>query len=227
MRIILTIILAVLIGGGGVYTWLYYGGFAGEKDVAIAFIDAYGEYDEIALHVEALTHLPGTEGNADRAELQSLLETVLTHDVTPERRDVLARLAFQNLDTLKKEVDAAQSAQAKLYQNLQQLDNVGRQFEGVQLRTQAGSIVTHARKRAELSARITSVLSETQDQTHAIITQILEDKGELTSAHIQAINSATAEAENRHDGLEGLYTEVLQEKKDIETAFTQFIATAL
>ncbi len=227
MRIILTILLATLLGGGGVYLWLYFGGFEAEQGKAIAFIDAYGNYAEIADTVEALTHLPGTEGNADRAELMTLLESVLTEGMEPERRDTLARLAFANLDNLKKEVDAAQASQAKLYQLLQDLDNASLVFRGVDLRTRTEAIVELARKRAELSARVTSILSETNEQTYTIITRILADKGELTQEHITEINNATAEAEKRFATLTDLYAELSAKKAELDIAFTAFASTAI
>ena len=108
----ITILLALLLGGGGTFLWVYYGGFAGEQSEAVAFIDIYGDYAEVAERVELLVHLPGTEGNSDRAELLNLLEAILTQDMAPQRREELARLAFSNLDTVKREIDAAQAAQA-------------------------------------------------------------------------------------------------------------------
>jgi len=224
----ITILLALALGGGGMYVWIYYGGFEPEQGKAVAFIDTYGDYAEVADVVEALVHLPGTEDNADRAELQALLETILTDNtLTPERRETLARLAYANLDVVKKEIDAAQSSQAEVYQHLQDLDNAARVFKGMRLRSEAEGIVTLARKRAELTARITSVLSETHDQTYSIITQILEDDGELSHEHVTAINSSTDKAEERHDLLIGLYDELIAQKVALDDSFAGFARDAI
>jgi len=227
MRIFLTLIFALCVGGGGAFLWLYFGGFEGEKGEAIAFIEVYGEYEDVAQKVELLAHLPGTEGNTDRLELLTLLNSILTEDMEPERRADLARLAFTNLDTLKKEIDSAQSAQSHIYQVLQDLDNASKKFTSIELRNSAEKIVTLARKRAELSAHITSVLSETNEHTYAIITRILADEGRLSNEHIDAINTSTTEAEERFKILEDLYTELLTKKGEIEMLFSEFAKQAI
>ncbi len=224
---LITIVLAALLGGGGVYAWLYYGGFGGEKGTAVAFIDSYGAYAEVADQVDAYTHLPGTGDNVNRQELQSLLTSILTENMEDGHRAELARLAYADLDALKKEVDQAQAAQAKLYQVLQDLDNASRVFHGIDLRTKAAEIVTMARARTELSARITSVLSETNDQTYAIITRILSDNGALTDAHKTEINDATDEAEKRFDTLKQLYDQLIAKKADLDRSFQSFAHAAI
>jgi len=223
----ITTLLAVLLGGGGTFLWLYFGGFAGEDGSSIAFIDAYGAYAEVADEVERMVHLPGTEGNMDRSELLALLNSILTENLEPERREALARLAFSNLDAIKKEIDAAQVAQAALYQVLQDLDNAGRMFTSIELRKRADEIVQLARKRAELSSRITSVLSETNEHTYAIITRILAEKGELSREHVAEINATTKTAEERFSELEELYTEILVKKEEVQNKFTEFATVAL
>jgi hypothetical protein len=225
--IVLTILASALMGGGGVYAWRYYGGFVGEQQQVIAFIDAYGAYAEVAERVEVLVHLPGTQGNSDRAELLELLNSVLTGTIDSTRREELARLAFNNLTTLKKEIDGAQAAQALLYEELQKLDAASKVFSGIARQRDAADIVEQARKRAELSARITSILSEMNDHVYAIITRILEDRGELTSAHAQDINASTDAAEDRFDTLSGLYAELIDKRTDIEMNFTDFAKHAL
>ena len=115
MRAVLaTTLIAGLLGGGGAFIWRYYGGFEHEQAEVIAFVDVYGEYADIAEEVEHLVHLPGTEGNTDRAELLSLLTSMLTDSLDDTRREELARLAFSNLNALKEQVDSAQIAQARL-----------------------------------------------------------------------------------------------------------------
>ncbi len=227
MRIFFTILMATLVGGGGVYAWHYYGGFAGEKSTSVAFVEAYGAYVEISGQVETLVHLPGTEGNSSRQELLALLNTMLTENLTKEERESLARIAFTHLDTIKKEIDAAQALQAKLYAVLQDFDTAARVFHGIELRGQAQDIVLIARKRAELSARITSILSETNDHTYAIITRILSEKGELSGAHITEINDATKAAEERYATLEGLYKELTQKKTELDQQFAAFTKSAI
>lgn len=227
MRIIITLFFALLLGGGGTFLWLYYGGFGGERDVAVAFIDEYVEYSEVVEDVERLVHLPGSEGNTDRAELLALLNSILTDSIEPERRETLARLAYANLDGIKKEIDAAQATQATLYQVLQDLDNAARVFSSIELRNQAEGIVVLARKRAEISSRITAILSETNEHTYAIITRILAEKGVLSEAHISEINFATKEAEKRFSKLEDLYTEITVKKNEMDTAFAVFTQKAI
>lgn len=225
--IFVTIVLALLFGGGGTFLWLFYGGFGGEREIAIAFIDVYVEYTEVSDQVELLVHLPGTEGNTDRAELFTLLSSILTEKIEPERREALARMAYVNLDTLKKEIDSAQISQAKIYTVLQKFDNTSRSFYSIDLRNRASEIVDMARKRTELSARITSVLSETNEQTYAIITRILAEKGVLSQAHVMEINKSTNEAEERFAGLEELYIELSKKKTEMETAFAEFVKVAM
>jgi len=225
--ILLTVLLSALLGGGGVYVWKYYGGFSNEQQAALAFIDAYSAYTEVAERVESLVHLPGTEGNSDRSQLLTLLNAILTDDMENGRREELARVAFNNLTALKNEVDGAQTAQASLYVELQRLDAAARSFTSVAKRAEAEAIVSNARTCAELSARITSVLSEMNEQTYAIITRILEDKGDLTPAHVTEINAATAAAETRFDLLKGLYADLLGRRKGMEGQFTTFAHRAL
>jgi F0F1-type ATP synthase membrane subunit b/b' len=225
MRSVVLILVAILLGGGATYAWLYYGGIGGEKATSVAFVESYGNYAEIADQVEAFVHVPGTEGNSDRQELLSLLNAMLTDTMADTEREGLARIAFTHLDTIKKEIDAAQSAQAKLYTVLQDFDNASRMFKGIELRTQASEIVALARTRAELSAHITSILSETNDHTYSIITRILADHGALTQEHITEINAATTMAEDRFATLEGLYTELIDKKQAMDQAFTVFTHT--
>ncbi len=201
MRVVLILIMAVAVGGGGTFLWFYYGGFETERKEAITFIEMYGEYAQVANQVESLVHLPGTEGNTSRAELLALLESILTKSMTAEKRDQLTRLAYANLDVIKREVDLAQTAQAQLYEVLQDLDNLSRTFSSIELRTHAVDIVRVGRRRAELSARITSVLSEMHEETQAIITRILAENGELTDEHIIRINESTENAERRFETL--------------------------
>lgn len=228
MRAILaTIIVAIVIGGGGVYAWRYFGGFAGEQSQIVAFIDAYGAYADVAEQVELLVHIPGTEGNQDRAELLGLLNSILTESMDDSRREELARLAFTNLTALKKEIDAAQAAQAQLYETLHDMDTASRAFVGIGYRHDSGEVVSLARKRAELSARITSILSETNDHTYAIITRILEDAGVLTTEHIQDINVATDAAEQRFDTLSELYAELMERRTELEQAIALFAQHAV
>lgn len=225
--VILIILIAAFCGGGGAFLWLYYGGFGGERSSAVSFIEAYGDYAEIAERVEMLVHLPGTAGNSDRKELLAILDAILTQSMEAERRESLARLAYSNLDTIKKEIDAAQVAQAELYQVLQTLDNASRSFRSIELRNRVEEIVMLARKRAELSSRITSILSETNDTTSAIITRILGDGGELTQEHIRDINESTRSAEERFDMVTGLYDELISRKKELDKVFADFVAVAI
>ncbi|HCC04855.1 TPA: hypothetical protein DEP58_00940 [Patescibacteria group bacterium] len=227
MRIFITLVLAILLGGGGTFLWLYYGGFEGEQEISVAFIDYYVDYEETALEVEQLVHLPGTEGNVDRAELLTLLDSILTKEMDAPHRANLAQLALTNLNTLKQEIDKAHTAQAKLYEVLQELDNASRIFSSIDLRTRAEKIVISARKRAELSANITSILSKNNEQTYAILARILVDEGELSQAHITELNSATAETEKRFSTLEQLYSELVVKKKEVEDMFATFVAVAL
>lgn len=226
-QIILVLVIALLCGGGGAFAWKFYGGFKGEQPEAVAFIDVYSVYAVEAEKVEKYVYLPSIEGNINRSELYTLLDSILTKKMEPERRESLARLAFANLDALKKEIETAQSGQAKIYAMLQDLDNASKVFTSIDLRKQTERIVTEARKRAELSARITSILSEINEQTYAIITRILAEKGDLSDAHITEINSITAEAEKRFMSLEGLYTELENKKIELERLFSEFVATAL
>jgi len=227
MKFLITILLAVLIGGGGTFFWLYYGGFEKERSEAIAFIDIYGDYNDAAEKVEFLVHLPGTENNVDRSELLSLLNSILTEDMEPERRESLARLAYSNLDSLKDEIEAAKVAQEDLYSVLQDLDSAVGTFKSMELQGKAGEIVLLSRKRAEVSARIASALSETNEHTHAIITRILSEKGALSHAHIVEINSATESAEDRFVMLESLYSELMRMKAEVDTLFAEFVQIAL
>lgn len=227
MRIILTILVAALIGGGATYAWRYYGGFAGEKGTTVAFVDAYGSYAEVVGRVEALVHLPGTEGNTNRQELLSLLNSMLTESMEKGQRESLARIAFTHVDAIKKEIDAAQAAQAKLYAVLQDFDNAARVFTGIELRTKATEIVALARKRAELTSRITAILTETNDHTYAIVTRILGEGGDLSQAHIAQINEATKVAEERYATLEDLYQELTQKQQELDRAFADFTKAAI
>jgi hypothetical protein len=225
--VLITILLSILIGAGGVYVWTYYGGFVPEKGQAIAFINRYGDYEEVAEQVEALVHLPGTAQNSDRTQLYALLTSLLTDAISNERREELARVAFNNLTALKREVDAAQTAQASLYVELEELGQAGSAFASVALERQASALVDGARKRAELSARITSILSEMNEQTYAIITRILADRGKLTSEHIRNINEATDGAEKRFETLKQLYEELEDKKRSMQREFELFAQSAL
>lgn len=227
MRILATVLFATLLGGGSVFLWLYYGGGAGEREVAVVFIDQYVSYNEVATEVEQLVHLPGTEGNTNRSELYSLLDSILTKSMESAQRESLTRLALTNLTALKEEIDSAQISQAKVYQVLQDLDNASKAFSSIDLRTRALDIVTLSRKRAEISARITSILSENNEQILIILTRVLTDKGELTQEHISEINVVTADAEKRFETLEALYSELITKKEEVEVVFKNFIEAAL
>lgn len=222
-----TIVTAVIIGGGGTFLWLYYGGFEGEQAKAIHFIDVYGDYLEIVSEVETLVHIPGSEKNSYRSELLSLLNSILTKKMNPEQRDELARLAFSNLDTISQEVNSAQTAQTALYVALQELDDTARSFVSVDLRKKATNIVSVTRKRAEITARITTILSEINEHTYAIITRILSEQGELTDAHIIEINNATGIAEERFEMLGALYVDLEERKGETETLFVVFVESAI
>lgn len=225
--IFFTIILALSLGGGGTFLWLYYGGFKSENVEVVAFINVYGDYAEVAEKVEFLVHLPSTEGNTDRAELLVLLNSILTDSIEPERRDDLARLAYANLSSIKKEIDSAQVTQVALYELLQDLDNIAKTFPSIELQNRAGNIVLLARKRAEFSARAISILSEINDHTYAIITRILAEKGVLSQEHILEINRATNDAEKRFKNLEDLYSELSIITITIDKAFAEFVEVAI
>lgn len=223
MRIVLiTLILATTLGGGVAYAWVYYGGFVGEGSTGIAFIEVYGDYAEVANRVEMMVHVPGVAENENRGDLLSLLSTILTEDIDDTERERLARIAFSHVDTMKKEIDQAQAGQAELYRVLQDLGNAAAQFRGLEAQDLAGTVVSQARERAELSSRITSILSETNDHTYAIVTQILEEKGSLSDEHVQAINAATTGAEDRFDDLTRLYNDLIQRRADVETSMQTF-----
>ena len=227
MRVLTTLFFALLLGGGGTFLWQYYGGFQGEQGTSVAFIDTYVTYEDVAKQVEQMVHLPGTEGNVDRAELLSLLDSILTKKMDAVERKKLAQLALTNLATIKQEIDTAQVAQANLYEVLQDVDNAARVFTSIDLRNRASEIIILARKRAELSANITSILSRNNEQTYAILTRILVDEGELTDTHITEINNATHETEVRFATLEKLYTELGTKKSEVENAFAVFVEVAL
>jgi len=222
-----TIVSAVIAGGGGTYAWLYYGGFGGERGTVVAFVNAYGTYAGIAQDVETLVHVPGIEANTDREELLALLNAMLTESMDAAKRESLARIAFTHLDTLKREIDAAQAAQARLYATLQDFDNAGRAFTGMRRAREASSLVARARERAELSARITALLAESNDHTYAIVTRILADMGELTDEHVRTINGATDVAQERFDTTAQLYSNLARVRGELEQAFAAFVASAL
>lgn len=227
MKLFLTISIALLVGGGGTFLWVFYGGFEGEQAAAVTFIDYYVNYDEVASEVEQLVHIPGTEGNVDRAEVLTLLESILTKKMETAQRKNLAQLALTNLNIVKQEIDRAHIAQAKLYEVLQELDNTARVFTSIDLRNRATEIIALARKRAEYSANITSILSKNNEQTYVILTRILVDEGALSQEHIAELNSATGEAEARFETLETLYDELLKKKNEVEHAFASFVDVAL
>jgi hypothetical protein len=225
--ILFTILFAGLVGGSSAYFWLYYGGFAGEGSTGVAFIEIYGDYADVAKRVDVLVHVPGVADNPDRSELQSLLSTILVENITKDERERLSRIAFSHLDTVKKEIDQAQAAQAELYQVLQDLDTASKQFHGIEARGLADEIVQLARERAEQTARISSILSETNDHTYAIITKILGDGGELRPGHIQIINDSTTAAEERYDTLAELYDIHAKKRGELDARMQDFAKTVI
>ncbi len=223
MRTLFIILIAILLGGGGTYLWVYYGGFDGERTSAIAFIDAYSTYDVAASRVEDMVHGPGTKRNPDRTNLLALLEKILTADISAEERSELARVAYGHLDSIQEGIADAKKVHGELYAIIQDLDNTSRIFHGVRAKEQAEKLVTLARERAETSARIIANLSETHEYTYAIITRVLEDGGELTDEHKNSINTITAEAESRHAALEEQYARSMEQSDALEIAFDQFV----
>lgn len=223
MRIFLTLLCALMLGGGGAYAWLYYGGFEGERSSVVGFIDAYSTYDVSATRVAALVHSPSTEKNSDRSELLALLQDILTGTLTNDEREALARVAFTHLDSIQKGIADAAVAQDELYLNIQNLDTMSRIFTGMRAREQAHDLVSLARACAETSARIIANLSETHEHTYAIITRVLEDGGELTDEHKRSINAITTEAETRHAELEAHYTSFVAQRDSLTMAFDQFV----
>ena len=128
---------------------------------------------------------------------------------------------------MKKDIDGAQTAQAQKYERLQDLDTASRAFTSIVRQQHVGEVVVLARKRAELTARITAVLSEINDHTYAIVTRILADGGALTPEHVQSINVSTDFAEERSETLAKLYTELIQKHLELETRFTGFAQRAM
>jgi hypothetical protein len=187
----------------------------------------YGEYAERAHTVAELVHAPGLESNVNRAELELLLEEMLTKPMESESREAMARIAFEHIDILQTDIKTASEEQSKLYNLTQQLDNSARMFNGVKIRAQAGEIVVQTREQAEISARIVALLSYTYEHTYAIVTRILQDKGELTDAHKTAINTMTPEAEVRHSALKELYTEFSAKEARLSEMFGTFVEDAL
>jgi hypothetical protein len=225
--ILITISISALLGGGGVYVWSYHGGFVPERASAVHFIEVFGDYSEIADEVERLVHIPGNKGNDERAKLLGLLESILTQDMDMERRGQMARLALSNLHTIKEEIHVAQASQARLYTSLQDLDAASRTFKSRDLRDRAEEIVAIARRRAEASAHIMSVLAKTNEQTQAILERIAEEGGDLSYEHVVEINDATLVAEERFEVLRGLYEELLSEREVLQTRFHEFVAVSI
>lgn len=223
----LILIFCLLMLGCGFGYWYYFGSLHGEPVAAVAFVEAYGEYNEHADQVEKLVHAPSAGNNPARQELLTLLNAILTTDMSEEDREDLARVAFANLDTLKREVDAAQTAQSKLYESLAGLDDASRTFRAYMFAEEARAIVDLARRRAELSTQITSNLSETGNHTYAIITRVIEEKGVLTESHIVDINAATDGAEKRFEQLNQLYRDLGDVRDELNARFTVFVQQAL
>ncbi len=225
--IIIIIFVSTLLGGGGVYVWSQYGGVVPERAAAVQFIEAYGDYVEIADEVERLVHIPGNKGNDERTKLLGLLQSILTQDMDAERRGQLAQLALSNLGTIKDETHVAQAGQARLYVALQDLDTATRMFRSKDLRERTQNIVAMARRRAEASAHAMSVLAETNEQTQVILERIVQEGGALTYEHIVAINDATNDAEARFDMLRSLYDELLSQKESLDTEFKAFVMVSI
>ena len=198
-----------------------------ERASAVHFIEVYGDYSEIADEVERLVHIPGNKDNDERAKLHGLLESVLTQDMDRERREQMARLALSNLSAIKGEVHAAQASQARLYITLQDLDTASRTFKSRDLRDRTKEMVVIARRRAEASAHIMSVLAETNEQTQGILERIIQENGDLSYQHIVEINDATVAAEERFDMLRALYEELVAERQVLQTRFHEFVAVAI
>lgn len=223
--IAIVFLLLIATAGGG--AWYYYGNMHGEPEAAVAFVEAYGEYDEAATQVEALINAPATGGNGARQALLSLLGSILTGEQTPEEREKSARAAFSELEQLRREVDAAQAAQASIYSRIDALAVAASGFRAKRHADVADTIVDLSRERVEIGSQITSILSETNEHTYAIITRILEEEGELSQAHIVDINAATDAAETRFDNLNHLYQDLAAKRNEAEERFKLLVRAAL
>lgn len=218
------LIIATLIGGG---LWYYYGDIHGEPTATVAFVEAYGEYEEVATQVEKLINAPAAGGNSARQALLSLLSSILTGEQTPEEREQSARAAFAELEQLRREVDAAQAAQASIYSRLDALSVAAQGFRAKRYVDEAQGIVVLSRQRVELGSQITSILAETNEHTYAIITRILDEKGNLSQAHIVDINAATDAAEVRFETLNTRYQELAAKRDEASARFNALVRTAL
>lgn len=207
--------------------WHYYGGFAGDDAGAVMFINAYGEYADVAQRADALTHAPTVEENTSRSDLYASLAAMLTEAQADDVREVRARAAFAQLDQLKREVDAAQAAQADLLAAQEAMGEAARALKSARLRVRAQEIVEAAGVRSAVSAKITGLLSHANDESYAIITRVLEEKGALSQEHIIRINSITTAAETRHDELTAAYDELVRAEELIQSSFAAFVAEAL
>lgn len=227
MRIFLIIVALLVLMGGGAYAWYYFGGFDGDDAGAIAFIDAYGAYSEAALKVDALTHAPTVEQNEGRVDLLERLTSILTGTLTAAERESQARAAFGDLDALKREIDAAQAAHGDLYKTQRDLEAAGVRLANARSEAVAKEILALARSRTELAISITSLVSENHDHMYAILTRILDERGELSQEHVIQINASTDGAEARRDELERSYEELVRIEAETRATFARFVAVAM
>ncbi len=214
----------VLIGIGITILWLT---SRSDTPQAMAVIERYAEYYELAQEERVLLSVPGHQDTESRRALHELLIEILTSDMTDNERLVRVDEALEEIALLRRDIDEATKIREDIVVVIDTFEREQQHLALTELRIGAGELVEAMRERQAIANDITATLYAINGHVHEIVVEIKQADGALTPEHIYDINQTTDMAESRFDRLQRSYRAFSENDGRLQRGMTAFVEDAL
>jgi len=214
--------VAFVIGG---LLWWYYG-YGTDKQEMDMFSRSYYAYVDLADRRESAAYKPGEAGNETRRLLHSSLSEILTGDINNSERLSTSKDVLRYAKDLEGQVLEINRLGEWEYGAIEDMENGARNISNRQIGGYADNIVLLAKQRHGTANDIALLAYAINGHIQDIATQMINDGGRLTEAHIVSLNNKVGFAEKQYDKLQSLYAELHVLKNEIDGAYIEFTKKA-
>lgn len=171
------------------------------------FAYAYAAYASSAARHDSAAFIPAMAENPLRKELNAALSDVLGTSMAPDARITRAREGLGLLKDAEAQIDLIEDAGIATQERVARMEE-SMSMVGQLHRSYLRDIIQLSRARLDIIADIRGLSYRANHHTEEIFARVIEDKGELSTAHVAELNRLIPSVEAQFDTRSNLYDDL-------------------
>lgn len=168
----------------------------------------YRQFEVAESAYEEAAYKPGAEENPVRQQVNMLLSQVIQAPMSPQERIIKAQEGITRLNDVEEQIDDIKTRGDSVGPLLETLEKQSHSPGNVQHRTQIASLITLAKRQAQIIGDIRGLSYRADYYTTEVFERIIDDQGEMTDAHKLYLNGQIPQLEEQFNKRTNLYTEL-------------------